>query len=77
MKKARMQKKQWKDMTSGQRAAAMVTGAIQLTLAVTAWVDLARRPAEQVNGKKAVWAAVIAVNFIGPITYFAKGRRKA
>jgi hypothetical protein len=47
-----------------------------LSLAATAWVDLARRPRDQVNGPKGAWAAVIAVNFVGPISYFAFGRRR-
>jgi hypothetical protein len=28
-----------------------------------------------INGRKDVWAAVIAVNFLGPIAYFVRGRR--
>lgn len=69
------QKKQWKDLSSGQRGAAGLMGVVQLSLAAAAWVDLARRPAAQVNGRKGVWAAVIAINFVGPIAYFLKGRR--
>jgi hypothetical protein len=67
----------WQDMTGGQRAVVLTLGAVQLSLAATAWTDLARRPADQVNGRKATWAAVIAINFVGPVLYFAKGRRKA
>lgn len=38
-----------------------------------------RRPPDEVNayGSKAKWAAIIAVNFVGPVLYFTKGRRKA
>jgi len=39
------------------------------------WADLATRPAARVNGRKDVWAAIIGVNFVGPIAYFARGRR--
>ena len=70
-------KKTWQDMSSGRRATLTGMGLIQLALAVAAWVDLARRPAERVNGRKGVWAAVIAINWIGPIAYFAKGRTSA
>jgi hypothetical protein len=70
-----MSRKKWSDLSSGQQAAVIVAGTVQLALAATAWADLARRPDEQVNGSKAAWAAVIAINFIGPITYFARGRR--
>lgn len=69
--------KKWKDLSNGQRAAALMLVSVQLSLAVSAWADLATRPADQVNGSKAKWAAVIAVNFVGPVLYFTKGRRKA
>ena len=70
-----MAKKQWSELTSGQRTAAIVAGCVQLSLAATAWADLARRPAEEVEGSKAMWAAIIAVNFVGPLAYFARGRK--
>jgi hypothetical protein len=50
---------------------------VQVALAAAAWTDLARRPADRVNGRKPVWAAVIALNFIGPLLYFSRGRRGA
>jgi hypothetical protein len=53
----------------------IVAGVVQLSLATAAWVDLARRPAEQVNGSKGKWAAIIAINWIGPIAYFTRGRK--
>ncbi|GAA2471535.1 PLDc N-terminal domain-containing protein [Terrabacter carboxydivorans] len=70
-------RKKWSDLTSGQRAAVIAVGAVQLSLAAAAWADLARRPAEEVNGSKAKWAAVIAINWVGPIAYFTRGRRIA
>lgn len=75
--KQQAQKQRWEDMTTGQRAAAVVAGAVQIALAVSAWVDLAKRPAEQVKGPKGLWAVAIAVNFVGPISYFVAGRRRA
>lgn len=68
-------KRRWKDMTTPERISTAVLTSVQLSLAVSAWADLATRPAEQVNGRKGVWAAVIAINFVGPIAYFAKGRK--
>ena len=70
-----MQKKKWSDLTPAQQTALLTAAAVQISLAATAWIDLARRPADQVRGSKAAWAAAIAVNFIGPISYFAFGRR--
>ena len=69
--------KKWDELSTGQRAAALTLMSVQLSLAVTAWADLATRPADQVNGSKAKWAAVIAVNFVGPVLYFTRGRKPA
>lgn len=70
-------RRRWRDMSPTQRLLVTVLAIAQVSLAVTAWVDLARRPADQVNGDKHMWAAVIAVNFIGPLAYFRRGRRPA
>ncbi|MCF8527632.1 MAG: PLD nuclease N-terminal domain-containing protein [Candidatus Nanopelagicales bacterium] len=72
-----MTRKRWADLSDAQKTAVLVAASVQLSLAATAWVDLARRPAAQVRGPKALWAVGIAVNFIGPISYFVAGRRKA
>ncbi len=53
----------------------LVLGSVQLSLAAGAWADLATRPAAQVNGRKPVWAAIIAVNVVGPLAWFRWGRR--
>ena len=71
-----MRRKRWTELTEREKTAVLVAASVQLSLAVTAWVDLARRPAELVRGRKPVWAAAIAVNFIGPIAYFTAGRRR-
>ena len=65
----------WADLSSKQQAALVTLASVQLSMAVTAWTDLATRPAEKVNGPKGPWAVIIAANFVGPILYFAKGRR--
>ena len=70
-----MTRRSWSDLTPGQQTAVLVVGSVQLSLAATAWSDLARRPPEAVNGSKIVWALVIAINFVGPIAYFRWGRR--
>ena len=70
-----MAQKKWSDLTSGQQTAILVAGCIQLSLAASAWADLAGRPASAVAGSKARWAAIIAINFVGPLAYFARGRR--
>ena len=70
-----MAKKKWADLSSGQRKAVVALGVVEVALATAAYVDLIRRPAEQVNGGKGKWAAIILVNIVGPITYFARGRK--
>ncbi|TCO61959.1 PLD nuclease N-terminal domain-containing protein [Actinocrispum wychmicini] len=69
-----MDKKRWRDLEPRQRRAIVIGGAVQATLALGAWYDLSHRPRELVNGPKAMWALVIAINFIGPIVYFRFGR---
>jgi len=66
----------WSGLTDRQRAVVLALASVQISLAATAWTDLARRPAAQVNGPKPVWAAVIAVNFVGPLAWFRWGRRR-
>ena len=73
----RMAKKKWSDLTTAQQAVILVAGSVQLALAATAWADLATRDASEIDGSKAKWAAIIAVNFVGPLTYFAKGRKES
>lgn len=68
--------KRWGDFTDKQKAVVLSLASVQLSLAVSAWADLAARPKSQVNGHKGKWAAVIAINFIGPVLYFWKGIRR-
>ncbi len=70
-----MARKRWNDLSEAQKASTVAAAAVQIALAAAAWTDLARRPAERVRGPKAAWAVAIAVNFIGPMSYFAFGRQ--
>ncbi|MCZ2812085.1 MULTISPECIES: PLDc N-terminal domain-containing protein [unclassified Modestobacter] len=67
--------RRWEELSPGQQTAVLVLGSVQLSLAATAWADLATSPAEQVNGSKLRWALLIAVNWIGPLAWFRWGRR--
>jgi hypothetical protein len=71
-----MERRLWTDLTSRQQAVVLTLASVQLSLAATAWTDLARRPAESVNGGKARWALIIAITFFGPLAYFRWGRRQ-
>lgn len=70
-----MARRHWRDLSTGQRVAFLAMSLTQFGLAAAAWIDLARRPQEEVNGRKPLWALAIAVNFVGPITYLFFGRR--
>nr|WP_187352568.1 hypothetical protein [Dietzia kunjamensis] len=62
-------------MTDTQKTVLLTLISVQVSLAATAWADLATRPAAKVQGSKGKWAAIIAINFIGPLLYFTRGRR--
>jgi bacteriorhodopsin len=68
-------RKRWSELSSRQRSWIMVAGVLQVLLAAAALLDLRRRPSDQVRGSKKLWAAATSVNFVGPLAYFAFGRR--
>ena len=67
--------KTWAEMSTGQKRAICVVGAIESVLTGAAMMDLARRPTHEVRGPKAAWALAAFVQPVGPIAYFAVGRR--
>lgn len=68
-------RRRWRDLTPPQRAAIIVSAIVQFGLAAAAWTDLAHRAPAQVRGPKWHWAALIAVNYAGPLAYFRWGRK--
>jgi Phospholipase_D-nuclease N-terminal len=66
----------WSDLTPGQRRAIVAATVVQFGLLGAALVDLRRRPARRIKGDKRVWTAVSFVNYVGPLAYFAFGRRR-
>ncbi len=71
-----MSKKTWSELSDAQKTAILVVGSVELALTATALVDLARRPAEQVHGRKALWLLGILVQPVGPVVYLAWGAHK-
>lgn len=71
-----MRSKRWDQLSPGKKVLVMLLTSVQISLAVSAWADLAQRPAREINGRKGTWAGVIAINFIGPLLYFRRGRRR-
>ncbi len=69
-------RRQWRDLSPAQQIATVIAGAVQLALFGAAELDLWRRPAYEVRGRKWVWSALAFLNFVGPLAYFAFGRRR-
>lgn len=75
-----MARRRWHDLDPRTRRVVVALGAVEGLLKLAALVDLARRPAAQVRGPKAAWAAVVVVvnsGGLAPLLYFARGRRRA
>ena len=71
-----MAKKSWSELSDAQKTAILVVGSTELALTATALVDLARRPAAQVRGRKGLWVLGILVQPIGPVVYLAWGAHR-
>jgi hypothetical protein len=74
-----MPPQQWSDLSERTRKLIITAGVVDVTLRIAALIDIKRRPASQIRGRKPLWAAVVAVvNSAGviPISYFLFGRRR-
>jgi hypothetical protein len=72
-----MVKQKWSDLSEGQRTAIKILAVAELALKIAMLVDIRRRPASQIRGPKRLWRAAAAVNTLGPVSYFAFGRRNS
>lgn len=70
-----MARKTWAELSRSQKRAVVVAGAVEIVMTVAAWRDLATRPASGVRGPKQAWALAVLVQPVGPVAYFALGRR--
>jgi hypothetical protein len=68
-------KKAWAELTRTQRHVILLGAAIQLVLQFLTLWDLRRRSADEVRGSKRWWTVAAFVNILGPVAYFAVGRR--
>ncbi len=68
--------KRWSDLSTEQRVGVVALGTFQVSLQIAALVDIRRRPAEQIKGRKATWVAISFINTFGPLAYFKFGRRR-
>ncbi len=70
--------RQWSDLSERTRRLLTIAAVAEGILKVAALIDITRRPAGQIRGRKWLWAAVVAVVSsagVVPISYFAFGRR--
>ena len=68
--------KRWADLSDGQRKLVVAVAAAEVALKIAALIDIQRRPASLIRGPKALWRAAMAVNLLGPVSYFAVGRKR-
>jgi len=69
---------QWSDLSERNRRLLIAAAVADVSLRIAALVDIKRRPASQIRGRKWAWATAVAiVNSAGilPISYFVFGRR--
>lgn len=62
-------------LSPASRAGLIIGLIVELSAKTAAWVDLSRRPAEQVRGPKWIWALAQLVNGFGPAAYWSIGRK--
>jgi hypothetical protein len=70
-----MQRKRWADLSAIQKIGVIVGATIQFGLLVAGLWDLAHRQPEEIRGDRRFWAGFMFVNWIGPLAYFAYGRK--
>jgi Phospholipase_D-nuclease N-terminal len=66
----------WAELSALQRRLLLGAAAAELSMKIAALIDIKRRPAERIRGPKALWRAAMAVNLLGPLSYFVIGRKR-
>jgi hypothetical protein len=66
----------WCEMSRRQRALAIAAITLQIGLWAAMMADLRRRPPGGVRGGRRLWFGLSFINFLGPLGYFAFGRRR-
>ncbi|MEZ4634623.1 MAG: hypothetical protein R2873_07045 [Caldilineaceae bacterium] len=69
-------KKKWSELSGPAKVGTILMTVIQISLLAAALLDIRKRPAEEINGSKKLWTAIAFINWVGPIAYFVKGRKK-
>jgi Phospholipase_D-nuclease N-terminal len=72
-------RRRWSDLSTRTRRLIIGVAVGESILKLAALIDIKRRPASEIRGRKWLWATVVAlVNSSGvvPISYFVFGRRR-
>ena len=70
----------WSDLSESSRRLIIAAAIGEAVLKTAVLIDIRRRPASQIRGSKRMWIiAAVLVNSagVGPLSYFAFGRRHA
>lgn len=67
----------WSSLSPTQQRLILLGSAAEVVLTTIAAVDLKRRPAAQVRGRKPLWALALVVQPVGPIAYLLAHHRAA
>jgi len=71
--------RRWGDLSERSRKVVIATAIGEAFLKTAVLIDIRRRPASQIRGSKRMWiVAAVLVNSagVGPLSYFAFGRRR-
>ena len=71
--------RRWSDLSQRSRRLIIATAIGEAFLKTAVLIDIRRRPASQIRGSKPLWiVAAVLVNSagVGPLSYFAFGRRR-
>ena len=69
----------WSDLSESNRRLIIAAAISEAVLKTAVLIDISRRPASQIRGSKRMWIiAAVLVNSagVGPLSYFAFGRRR-
>ena len=72
-------RRRWSDLSKRTRMLLITAAVADGGLRVAALIDIQRRPASQIRGRKGMWAAAVAlVSSAGvvPVSYFVFGQRR-
>ena len=63
-------------LTAQQKKVILAVLVVHLVLAKLTWLDLRRRPAAAVRGRKRMWRFASSANTTGSVAYWLFGRRR-